>query len=134
MKKSELTKLSVLLVEDNKINQLLISKQLSNWGIKVDIAADGLIGVEKALTNSYDLILMDLLMPNLDGFGATHALRQTGLPHLATIPIIALTASNHEEHYSKAHQAGITDYLTKPVDKDTLYYCLCSYALNSVDV
>ena len=124
---SELTNLKVLLVEDNRINQLLISKQLSNWGVVVDIASDGLVAVEKAVVGSYDLILMDLLLPKLDGFGATYAIRQMNVPALNTIPIIALSASSESEHYSRAHQVGVTDYLTKPIEESELYHCLCHY-------
>ena len=108
--------LRVLLVEDAKENQQLFSIQLGAKGVDVDIATNGLEGIEKALTNTYDLVLMDIQMPVLDGFSATSRLRELGYDK----PIIALTAHAMSEVREKCLGVGCDDYATKPLDINIL--------------
>ena len=105
---------SILLVEDSPDNQYLISRILEIHGAKVDVADDGIQGVEKALNNNYDLVIMDIQMPHMDGHQATKKLREMGY----TQPIVALTAHAMKEEAERAMESGFTEFLTKPVQRD----------------
>jgi len=107
---TDLTGMRILVVDDNKMNLLIASKFLKKWQAQVDEAISGSQAIEMAVKNNYDLILMDLQMPVMDGFEATVIIKKTN-PH---IPIIALTADAMPETYNKAFTAGMCDYLTKP--------------------
>ena len=105
----------VLVAEDNEVNQLLARRILERLGCEVVIAANGLEAVERAQTEAFDLILMDCQMPELDGLGATHAIRTWERQHSRPrLPIIALTASALVEDVARCLAAGMDDVLTKP--------------------
>lgn len=106
----------VLIVEDNKVNQLVMTKMLRSTGIEIDIADNGKIGFEKVLQNDYDIVFMDLLMPEMDGYEAAKEIRNCN----KEIPIIALTADVMKGVQEKTKDAGMNSYLTKPVKKDEL--------------
>ena len=103
----------VLVVEDNRFNQEVAKAVLTRAGLKVDIAADGQQGVEMALAFQYDLVLMDLHMPVMDGLEATRALR--ALESYRTTPILALTADAFGETRTACLAAGMNDHIAKPV-------------------
>lgn len=107
----------VLLVEDNVVNVMVASKFLSRWNIDVSVAENGLEALEMVDSDSFDLILMDIQMPVMDGYKASKQLRQRGV----AIPIIALTASVLLEVGDKVREAGMDDYVSKPFDPDELY-------------
>jgi CheY-like chemotaxis protein len=107
----------ILLVEDNELNRDMLSRRLQRKGYEVDIAVDGAQGVAKALAGGYDLILMDMSLPELDGWEATRRVRQAPGPR---VPIIALTAHAMAGDREKAMAAGCDDYDTKPVELDRL--------------
>ncbi len=102
----------VLLVEDSPINRRFIGLALSKAGIRMTCAENGRRGVQKAVSGSYDAILMDMEMPVMNGFEATLRLRQIGV----ATPIIALTGHGGEEARDRCLRAGCTDHLLKPVD------------------
>ena len=104
----------LLYVEDNEDNIYMLSRRLKRNGFDLVIARDGEEGVEKAEKEVPDLILMDLSLPKLDGWGATKALKKN--QKTQHIPIIALSAHAMQEHKESALQAGCNDYDTKPVD------------------
>ena len=104
----------ILLVEDNEMNRDMLSRRLMRKGFDVEMAVDGQEGVEKSKSISPDLILMDLSLPILDGWGATKAIK--GDPDTENIPIIALTAHAMAGDREKALEAGANEYDTKPVD------------------
>ena len=104
----------LLYVEDNEDNIYMLSRRLKRNGFDLVIARDGEEGVEKAKKEVPDLILMDLSLPKLDGWGATKALKKN--EKTQHIPIIALSAHAMQEHKESALQAGCNDYDTKPVD------------------
>lgn len=106
----------ILLVEDNQMNIMVASKFLHKWKLEVDVALNGLEGVGKVLSNPYDLILMDLQMPLLDGYQATRQIREKN----KDIPIIALTASALLRVRKDVQAAGMNDYITKPFDPQEL--------------
>jgi len=106
----------VLVVEDVRTNQMLCKSLLSRMGLEVTIAEDGDQAVQKALTGAFDMILMDIQMPNMNGYEATEAIRDRGL----TTPIVALTANAMKGDDKKCIEAGCDDYLTKPLDRQRL--------------
>ncbi|MGL6227533.1 MAG: response regulator [Thermoguttaceae bacterium] len=110
----------VLLAEDNKINQIVAEGMLAMHGIDLTIAADGLEAVELVKQHDYDLILMDVQMPNMDGLEATKAIRQLDKPGIDKLPIIAMTAHAMDRDYQKSLDAGMNDHLTKPIDPEKL--------------
>lgn len=112
----------ILVVEDNPVNQLVIKSILRKWkGITFDFANHGLEGLEKLQQDQFDLILMDLQMPEMDGYEATEAIRSgvAGEQYLH-IPIIAVTADTTEKSKIKVQAVGMDDYMTKPVDAEIL--------------
>jgi signal transduction histidine kinase/CheY-like chemotaxis protein/HPt (histidine-containing phosphotransfer) domain-containing protein len=117
----------VLLAEDGKDNQRFISAMLRKAGVNVVLARNGRVAVEKALSESFDLILMDMQMPELDGYAATSQLRARGY----SPPIIALTAHAMAEDRAKCIQAGCTDYLKKPIDRKLLIETVARYVKQS---
>jgi PAS domain S-box-containing protein len=115
---NQLKNIRVLVVEDVKLNQLLMKTLLDDFGFERDIAVNGQIAIEKLRANSYDLILMDLQMPVMDGFTATKYIRD----HISTtIPIIALTADVTTTDLQKCKEVGMNDYVSKPIDEKILY-------------
>jgi signal transduction histidine kinase/DNA-binding NarL/FixJ family response regulator/ABC-type phosphate/phosphonate transport system substrate-binding protein len=116
----------VLLVEDNEINQEVAGDQLKQLGIHFDLAANGEVAVSKAKETQYDLILMDIQMPVLDGYHATQAIRQFN----STVPIIALTAAAMIEDKKKAIESGMNDHLSKPINKHELIASLQKWMVN----
>jgi two-component system cell cycle response regulator DivK len=104
----------ILLVEDNEMNRDMLSRRLERKGFSVVIAVDGLMGVKMASSERPDLILMDMSLPELDGWEATRRLK--GDEATRHIPIIALTAHAMTEDRDKAMAAGCNDYDSKPVE------------------
>ena len=117
--------MKVLLVEDNKINQIVARKFLTKWDIAIDIADNGQIALDLLEENKYDLVLMDLQMPVMDGFEATKVIRS--LKKFDDLPIIALTASAVLEIQDAAMDAGMNDFVTKPFNPQNLYNKIQQY-------
>ncbi|HEX2682339.1 MAG TPA: ATP-binding protein, partial [Ferruginibacter sp.] len=110
--------IKVLVVEDMALNQLLMKTLLDDFGFERDIAANGRIAIEKLNAKQYDIILMDLQMPEMNGFEATEYIRNT---MGSNIPIIALTADVTTVDLAKCKAVGMNDYIAKPVDERILY-------------
>ena len=120
--------LTVLVVDDNQINQLLLKKVLDKWGVISDFASDGLEAVEKITTNLYyDAVLMDIYMPQMDGLAATRKIRENSSPYFQNIPIIALTASMMTSELNEIEASGMNDYIIKPFDTQVLFDKLSIY-------
>lgn len=120
---SKPSKAHILLIEDNSVTQKIVLKLLSKMNIECDIAENGKIGYEQFFKKSYDLVLMDLSMPEMDGFTATKAihekLEELG-PKAKKVPIAAFTSHSSEENKLKAEQLGMFAFITKPISKDKL--------------
>ncbi len=111
----------ILLVEDNPINQKVALHQLKTLGYSADVAADGQEAVDALSMTNYDLVLMDCLMPNMNGFEATTIIRDQSSAVLNhNVPVIALTANAMNEDRDKCLEAGMDDYVSKPVKKEVL--------------
>ncbi|MFA7380028.1 MAG: ATP-binding protein [Bacteroidia bacterium] len=115
---NEIRDIKVLVVEDIALNQLLMKTLLDDYGFECDIAANGKIAIEKLGTQTYDIILMDLQMPEMNGFEATNYIRKT---LNSQIPILALTADVTTVDLAKCKSVGMNDYIAKPVDERLLY-------------
>ena len=115
---SEIKTLRVLVAEDIVLNQLLIKIILSDFRFEYEIVGDGKVAIEKLQTNSYDIILMDLHMPVMNGFETTEYIRKT---LKSQIPIIALTADVTTADISKCKEFGMDDYISKPINENLLY-------------
>jgi len=111
--------LNVLLVEDNDINRLYAKSILKNWHCHTDIAENGLVAIEKVKNNRYDIVLMDVQMPVMDGYEATKAIRLMDSP-ICDVPIVALTANATKKDVELCLASGMNDYLPKPFTPDDL--------------
>ena len=125
----EMGNLKILVVEDIPLNQLLMRTLLDDFGFECDITANGKIAVEKLKTKSYDIILMDLQMPEMNGFEATEYIRN--ILKLDT-PIIALTADVTTVDLAKCRAAGMNDYVAKPLDERLLFTKIVSLVKKSI--
>lgn len=121
--------IKLLVAEDNLINVFLIQQFLEQWEIEFDVAENGAIALELTQTNDYDLILMDLQMPEKDGYEATQAIRELPDAKYQKLPIIALSASAMLDTQDKAFEVGMNDYLTKPFNPDELYNRIAKHCL-----
>lgn len=118
--------LKILLAEDNDINRLYATSILKMWGCSADTAENGYVALEKVRNNDYDIILMDIQMPVMDGFEATKAIKMSGAPK-SQIPIIALTANSSSKDIEKCVAAGMNDCIGKPFTPENLFNILVKY-------
>ena len=120
---SDVKDIKILVVEDMELNQLLMKTLLDDFGFECEIAANGKIAIERLKEKEFDIILMDLQMPEMNGFEATEYIRKK---MKSTIPIIALTADVTTVDVAKCKEVGMNDYISKPVDERLLYSKLIS--------
>ena len=117
----------ILLVEDNELNQEIAVAILEEAGFFVELASNGQIAVDKVVNSQaghYDVILMDIKMPVMDGYEATRQIRSLADPSLAGIPIIAMTADAFAEDKAAAIEAGMNEHIAKPIDVAKLFDAL----------
>ncbi len=117
----------ILVVEDNVINVMVVKKFLQRWGVKITRAADGLEALELLKKQSFELILMDIHMPNMDGYTAAKAIRKMKGNYYKKVPIVALTASALTDDRQKVFDSGMNDIVVKPFIPHELYETLKKY-------
>lgn len=122
--KNDLSGIKVLLVEDVEFNIMVAKKMITNWNGAVDVAENGAIALNKVRQSAYDIVLMDLQMPVMDGYNATQHIRNFN----DDIPIIALTASASADILQRTREFGMTDYLAKPFKPGELYEMISKYS------
>ena len=125
----EFTNRRLLLVEDNELNREIALEILGEYGFSIDTAENGAIAVEKIAASrpgEYDLVLMDIQMPVMDGYEATRSIRMLENPVLAEMPILAMTANAFDEDRKAALAAGMNGFLTKPIQIEELIQTLQS--------
>ncbi len=121
--------MNILLVEDMEDNRFLISVFLKALPYRLDLAEHGAAGVEKFQSGQYDLVLMDIQMPVMDGYEAIRLMRRWEKEQQRSeTPILALTGNTHEDDIGKAQAAGFTAHVTKPLKKTTLLEAIQRYA------
>lgn len=121
---------NILVAEDDRTNQVLITTLLEKMGFEVTVAEDGNIAVDKAMNQSFEMVFMDMQMPNMNGYEATMVLRNKGFSR----PIIALTANAMKRDKKKCIEAGCDDYLSKPIVQSDLIKILKKFVKNTSDV
>lgn len=119
----------ILLVEDNEINQEVAKEILEDEGIKIDIADNGQIAIDMVNKKHYDLVLMDMQMPVMDGLTATKKIRQN--PKFKNLPILAMTANAMQHNVVDCLQAGMNDHISKPIDPKIVFSKIAKYLKSS---
>jgi PAS domain S-box-containing protein len=117
---------NIMLVEDNVMNIMVAKKIFEKWDCKLNIAEDGYIALQKATSHDFDIILMDLQMPGIDGFETTKKLRKLS-EYYSKVPIFALSAAAPEEVIDKVKESGLNEMITKPFNPKQLYGIIKSY-------
>lgn len=117
----------ILIVEDNPVNQKVASRMLTQLGYAVEVAENGLVGVERAIDSQPDLVFMDIQMPEMDGWEATKEIRRLEEVLGRRVPIIAMTANVFTEDRTKCIQVGMDDFLAKPIKREELAQILDKY-------
>jgi CheY-like chemotaxis protein len=113
----------ILVVEDDPLNQMLMNLNLSQFGFDITVVADGQEAIDKIACRDFDLVFMDVRMPNIDGFQATEHIKNNGI----TTPIIAMTADLIDNGKQKCLDAGCDDFLSKPIIRKELQRVLVKY-------
>lgn len=119
--------LKLLIADDNRINIIVAQQFFKRWDIESDVAENGVLAVQMVQQSNYDMVLMDLQMPEMDGYEATQSIRALSNDKFAQIPIIALTASAMLDIKDKAFAVGMNDYISKPFNPDELYRKIALY-------
>jgi CheY-like chemotaxis protein len=130
---SYFSSVKILLVEDNRVNQIVASNFLKKWGIELTIANNGREAVNLITKKGFDMVLMDLQMPEMDGYEATKTIRQMADDYFKSIPIIALTASAMMEIKEKTAKVGMTDYVSKPFQPEELRGKISKYLQKKIN-
>ena len=122
-------KLRVLVADDDATNRLVINESLRVFGVEPVLVDSGIDAVSEVESSSYDLVLMDVQMPGMDGLQATQAIRALPDQHRAQVPVVALTAHVMSQHREQCLNAGMTDYVAKPMELERLQAVLLKYAV-----
>ena len=125
--------MKILLVDDNEMNREIAEELLTEKGVRVDTANDGDVAVKKikeASSNEYELVLMDVQMPHMNGYEATREIRSLSDPQKSSIPIVAMTANAFEEDKRNALAAGMDGHLAKPIDDQKLVQTLMEFRMS----
>jgi CheY-like chemotaxis protein len=122
-------KIRILVVEDNSMSQKLASIMMHTWGYRCDVCDNGKAALEKLRSKKYDMVLMDIEMPEMDGLETTRYIRNN---MKLGLPVIATTAHISEEDRKDCLSAGMTDFIGKPIDEEELYNMVTNYLYSTV--
>lgn len=125
--KSSIKGARILLVEDNKVNQMVASELLQMLGVELTVANNGLEAIEEVMNKDFDLVLMDVQMPIMDGLEATRKIRELKASEPRRLPVLAMTANAMDSDYQKSLEVGMDDHLTKPINPERLRQALESW-------
>jgi CheY-like chemotaxis protein len=128
---SGLEGLKVLVADDNEVNVFVLTGLLRSWGVDFDVVSNGRQAVESVRTRDYDMVLMDLRMPVLDGYAATREIRSMPGGRFAKLPILALSASIRMGRQDEIDAAGFNEFVGKPISPDILFGKMARYAATS---
>jgi PAS domain S-box-containing protein len=120
--------LKVLVADDNEVNVLVLTDFLRQWGVEIDVVTNGRQAVERVQAGDYDLVLMDLSMPELDGYAATREIRSLPDEKFSRLPIFAVSASTRMGHQHDLDAAGFTEFVGKPISPDILFAKIAKHA------
>lgn len=120
----------ILIVEDNKVNQEILTDILSFYKLQIDTAGNGIEALEKLVNNYYDLIFMDIQMPKMDGLTTTRKIRDMDDERMKDVPILAMTAHAMQEEFQKSIDAGMNAHLTKPINIEMLEESLIEFLID----
>jgi CheY-like chemotaxis protein len=128
----DMSPIHVLVVDDNDVNRLVVSTTLmrSFPNAVIEQAANGLLGLEKMQTTAYDLVLIDLVMPDMDGSEVVAQIRQSSPEPFRSVPVIALTANVAQDAIDRCNAAGVDEVLAKPFDRQTLIRAVRHYTVD----
>jgi len=126
--KKSLQGVHLLLAEDDYFNVFIAQRFFKNWNIAFDVAKTGQQVIERLESKPYDLVLMDLQMPGMDGYEATEIIRNSPAAAYRNVPIIALTASSMLDIKDRAFAIGMNDYINKPFNPDELFQKIQQYS------
>lgn len=129
-KEQSIRGIRLLIAEDNPINVFVVSQYLDTWGVKFDVAENGAQAIDQLSRQDYNLILMDLQMPQMDGYTAARKIRSLPEEKFQKLPIVALSASNRFDHEARMEASGINDFISKPFNPKELYAKIAFYGLN----
>jgi PAS domain S-box-containing protein len=124
----------ILVVDDNEVNILIAKRFLSKWGLIIDFASNGEEAINKIVSNTYDLIFMDIRMPGIDGFDATRIIREIPGDYFKNVPIIALTASTLHNENMKFKESGMNGHILKPFNPEEIKAVLAAHFTDKPDV
>ena len=125
--------LRLLVVDDNAVNRELVCALLEPFDVDIETASDGVEAVDAVASRAFDLILMDVQMPNMDGLTATRRIRAAAAPGSPRVPIIALTANVLPEQIARCREAGMDDHLGKPISPARLLDVLARWSPESTE-
>lgn len=123
---TSLNGMRILLAEDNEMNQMLMRRVFEKWNFELDIVPNGRIAVDKLAAQHYDLVLMDVQMPEMDGYAATQYIRRNLQDEKSRTPIIAMTAHAIVGEAERCIAMGMNDYISKPFNRNVLYEKICA--------
>ncbi|WP_089380225.1 response regulator [Lutibacter agarilyticus] len=123
---------AILLVEDSEINQILTKTRLEKWGCIIDIANNGLEAIDKVKNNLYNIILMDIEMPVMNGYEATRIIKNDISPKASKTPILGMSGHNSKTETSKMINVGMEAFIIKPFNMEELYKTLIKYAIKQL--
>ncbi len=126
----QMGELKILLAEDNKLNQLIIKKVIKDFGFALDVVETGKEAIETLAKNHYDLILMDVNMPEMDGYAATKYIREN-MGAKSNIPIIVITSPSDQQEYTKSLLLGANTFISKPINPEELLTEITTLVINN---